>query len=228
MNRLVSLSMVFLMVLAVFLACNGIQTYTISGSRPGPTTLVIASTHGNEPAGFFALRELLSGGIHIERGTVVLVPSVNTCGRCANRRNSLGDFDINRNYPDKTYLNSQLSRLVERSDWVIDLHEGWGFRRLDPRSVGSGIYPGSTQEAASLAKEIIDGINRSITEPYKRFSTGNIPGVRGSLRDLCNKKKKHYLLVETSGINDIQPMSVRKQQHMYIVKKALGIINGVA
>lgn len=226
MNRLVAMSMVFLIVLVVFLACNGLQTYTIRGSAPGPTTLVIASTHGNEPAGFFALQELLASGLHVQRGTVVLVPSVNTCGRCTNRRHAFGDFDINRNYPDKTYLNGQVSRLVARADWVIDLHEGWGFRKLDARSVGSGVYPGSSKQAASLANHIIDGINASIDVPHKRFSTGAIPKVVGSLRDLCNEKKKHYLLVETSGINDIQPMAVRKQQHMYIVAKALEGING--
>lgn len=227
MNKVLSIAMVLLIVGVLFLACNGLQTYAIKGPEPGPRVLVIASTHGNEPAGFFALQRLVVSNPQVSRGYVLLLPSLNTCGRCANRRHALGDFDINRNYPDKTYINSQVSKLVDKSDWVIDLHEGWGFRKLDPRSVGSGIYPGDSKEAATLCNEIIDGINESIAEPNKRFSTGPIPRVQGSLREMCNKKKKHYLLVETSGINDIQPIGLRVAQHMYIIKRALARLNGL-
>lgn len=226
MNRILAILMLFLIIAAIFLTCNGLQTYTIKGKSKGPVTLVIASTHGNEPAGFFALQHLIASEIKISNGTVILVPSVNTCGRCTNRRNTFGDFDINRNYPDKTYINSQITKLVNKADWVIDLHEGWGFRKLDPRSVGSGIYPGKSTTATILCNNIINAINESIDEQYKKFSTGPIPTVKGSLRELCNEKKKHYILVETSGINDIQPAKVRVEQQMYIVKKAISHING--
>ena len=225
MIRLVSIAMIFLIIAVMFLACNGLKTYTIKGSSQGPRVLIIASTHGNEPAGFFALQQLVASNPQISKGSVVLLPSLNTCGRCTNSRHSFGDFDINRNYPDKTYINSQVTRLVDKADWVIDLHEGWGFRKLDPRSVGSGIYPGASMEAVALSKEIMDGINESITEPFKKFSTGPIPKVKGSLRDMCNDKKKHYILVETSGINDIQPMKLRVEQHLYVVKKVLSRLN---
>jgi hypothetical protein len=84
-------------------------------------------------------------------------------------------------------LNSQLTKFIDKSDWVIDLHEGWSFHRLDPDSVGSGIYPGNTQRAKNLAQQLVNTINTSITESHKLFITMQLDEVPGSLRDHCNK-----------------------------------------
>jgi predicted deacylase len=143
---------------------------------------------------------------------------VNPCGLTSNSRNNpLGDFDINRSCPDKTYLNTALTKIIDKADWVIDLHEGWGFHKLDRRSVGSGVYAGNTEDAKALADRLIREINKHISDPIKQFVTFEIPSVKGSLRDYCNSKSKHYILVETSGINNIQPLSTRINQQSFLI-----------
>lgn len=212
-----------------FVGCNGIVVHDIEGRIEGPRTVVIASTHGNEPAGFYAIHRFLSKDPSIDRGSVTFVPSANPCGLAANRRkHPLGDFDVNRSYPNKTYLNSKIRKLVDRSDWVVDLHEGWGFRRIDPRSVGSGVYPGASVEARRMSSRLIDSINETIEDPIKKFSTASLGPVEGSLRDYCNLARKNYLLIETSGIRDIQPIDLRSRQHEFMLERIIDTIHGLS
>lgn len=216
---------IFLCIFA-FVTCNGIQSYVIeSALKPGPTILILATTHGNEPAGFYALHRFIDSNPMLKSGKVIIIPSVNTCGRIANTRNMpLGDYDINRNYLSDTFLNREILKFVKDADWVIDLHEGWGFAKRDSGSIGSGIYPGNTRDAINISDRVIKNINMSMSmtmsrvDEYKKFSTMELSNIPGSLRDICNNLNKNYILVETSGINDIQPKELRIKQQLYIIK----------
>ena len=46
-----------------------------------------------------------------------------------------------------------------------------------------------------------------------------------TLRMFCNQRNINYLLVETSGQNDIQPISIRVQQHLDIIIELLKQLN---
>lgn len=217
----------FVCVFMLYNTCNGIMKYEITSNsnEKYPVTLIIGSTHGNEPAGFYALHRFLAFA-KVNRGKLIIVPSVNTCGRLSNQRNNpLGDYDINRNYPNNTVLNSQIRKLVEKSDWVIDLHEGWGYRRLDNGSIGSGLYAGNSEAAKILSDDVVNKLNKTIDIDYKKFNSMPISNIPGSLRSLCNQKNKHYILVETSGIRDIQPMDVRVNQQLQIIENIVNSIH---
>lgn len=208
-----------LLIIVLFFKCNGLKYYHIKSKQQGPKTLFIGSTHGNEPAGYFALRKFVESNPDIKRGQIKVIPALNACGLALNqRKHPLGDYDINRSYPNKTYLTTHLLKFINEADWIIDLHEGWGFHKLNPRSVGSGVYPGNTKQAKLLSKEVVDLLNTTIKEPHKQFVTFNLPNILTSLRDYCNKKEKHYILVETSGINDIQPLQIRVDQQTKIIQ----------
>jgi predicted deacylase len=206
----------------LFITCNVIKSYTITSNKPGPITLIIATTHGNEPAGFYGIHRFIDTNPAITHGSIILIPSLNSCGLALNMRNNpFGNYDINRNYMKDYFLNNQIQKLVQKADFVIDCHEGFGFRKLNTGSIGSGIYAGNTKEAQSIALTLIEKINPSISEEYKKFSTANISTVHGSLRDLCQKLNKHYILIETSGINNIQPLDLRIQQHQFFIENAI-------
>ena len=212
--------LIIAIITSCFIKCNGIQSYIIKAPNQSSQlkTLILATTHGNEPAGFFALHRYIDSNPNIKKGTITIIPAVNSCGKYANQRNNpLGDFDINRSYPNHTLLNSQLTKLIDKSDWVIDLHEGFDYHKMNPSSIGSGIYPGNTQKAKYLAQELVSKINTTITDPNKEFVTMQLNGIRGSLRDYCNKHNKNYILVETSGINDIQDIKIRVNQQEIII-----------
>lgn len=212
-------------VLLIYASCNTLKTYTISKS-PTPKTLIIASTHGNEPAGYHALTQYLNTNPEILKGTLIIVPLVNTCGLFLNKRNNpAGNYDINRCYPNKTYLNTQLSKLVNKADYIFDLHEGYDFHKLNKSSVGSGIYPGNTMEAQHLANILVESLNSTIQEDHKKFVTYELSPIQGSLREYADSINKHYILIETTGINHAQPLSIRVEQHTKIITDAINYLH---
>lgn len=201
-------------------ACTKVRHHVLSGALPGPSVLIVAGTHGNEPAGTNALLRLLRT-VRLAKGRLVVVPRVNPCGLALGIRANPGDWlaDVNRNYPDGGRINRQIQQLVRTADWIVDLHEGWGYRRVNRDSVGSGVYPGATAEAQRMAAEMTATVNATITDLDKRFVAETLPPLRGSFRDYVNAhyRDKHYVLIETTGQQDVQPMRVRVDQHLRLV-----------
>ena len=200
-----------------------------------PTVVVVGGTHGNEPAGSRAIEDLIASGFRPKRGKVVCIPRANPVGLMLNMRcipTRLWNRDMNRNYPTedgevaRDGLSANVCRIVESADFVVDLHEGWGFHRKNPASMGSGLYPNRSRVATRLSYDIQRGMNESVVvmksadDAYKRFvvEVNKHPQLK-SLKGFCEWKGIPYILVETSGQNDIQPMDVRKRQHLYVMRR---------
>ncbi len=214
------------LIIVMITQCMIFRYFTIKGELPGPHSVFIGTTHGNEPAGYHALMELLSKNPKIKKGKITIIPELNRCGRFCNfRNNPFGDYDINRNYPNKTFLNQQVINIIKDADYVTDCHEGWGYHKINPNSVGSGVYPGNTIQAKHLCNDLVNYINQFISIPNKQFVTKDISTIKGSLRDYCNSINKHYILVETSGINDIQPLDIRVQQQLKIIQYIINYLH---
>lgn len=100
---------------------------------------MIGGTHGNEPAGSIGLEKFISSNVNISRGKIIIVPRVNKIGLELGLRYGFNGFfpiDFNRNYPTvlqesdsntSTNINSQIINLVGISDFILDIHEGWGW-----------------------------------------------------------------------------------------------------
>lgn len=111
-------------------------TLALPGSQSDrPTTMVVGSQHGNEPAGretaLAWLRDLAftDDALLVEqlRGqTVLFVPSANPDGRAANSRANAAGVDINRDHLALTQPESQAVAVVLRDlapALALDLHE---------------------------------------------------------------------------------------------------------
>ena len=213
------------------------QLYVHDSGRSGPSVLLVAGTHGNEPAGAVAaihLHRMLSRQPP-QRGRVVIVPNANKWGLRANLRflpaellsfSLLGDIDLNRSYAhgreeSRTRLARQIQELARQSDWVIDLHEGYDFHQLNPNSMGSGIYPGSTDLSKQVTYPLLHAVNQLISKTEHQFITKDWPDENGTLRMFCNQHGIHYTLVETTGQDNIQPLEIRVQQHLVILNELL-------
>lgn len=102
----------------------------IHGSRPGPTAFVSAAVHGDEVIGVEIARRLVRhkvlGGL---RGTLLVVPIVNSFGFLNHSRYLPDRRDLNRSFPGSPQgsLASRLANLfmtevVARCELGIDLH----------------------------------------------------------------------------------------------------------
>ena len=106
------------------------SVHTVNGRRDGPTLFVSAAVHGDEVIGVEIARRLLRvSALAKMRGTLLVVPIVNTFG-FLNRSRYLPDRrDLNRMFPgsERGSLAGRLAHIfmrevVERSDVGIDLH----------------------------------------------------------------------------------------------------------
>lgn len=205
-----------------------LDVYTIDTKKPGPTILMIGGTHGNEPAGSVWIEYFLKHHPPIKSGKIIMIPRLNKIGLLLNKRQVFHNIlynDLNRNYPIKDgeegrdTINKKVVKLIKKADFIIDFHEGWGFNRMDSRSMGSGIYPSNTDESISIGIELLESINKTIKEPKKHFIIDYVENSDthlNTLRNHANYKKKNYILIETSGQNDIQPIELRVNQNKYI------------
>jgi len=216
--------------------------FTFKGDPKEKTILIIGGTHGNEPAGTVAIKKLINDlnmKRFVTKYNLILVPYVNYCGIKLNTRHLYLLNDDNREYHifNTTHpINKKIIKLVNRSDFVLDFHEGWGFFREFKSSIGNTISPTNTPESIRIANLFYNSVNDIIkypiqkfailidnkklikSKPDKYFSNTNIIG---SLRNYCDLIKKNYILIETAGQNDVQDLSVRVHHNRVFIDSLL-------
>ncbi|MEO0401025.1 MAG: succinylglutamate desuccinylase/aspartoacylase family protein, partial [Pseudomonadota bacterium] len=107
-----------------------LRVEVIHGKRPGPTIFVSAAVHGDEVIGVEIVRRLLRAPqLDTLRGTLLVVPIVNSFGFLARSRYLPDRRDLNRCFPGTASgsLGSRLAHIflhevVLRCDFGIDLH----------------------------------------------------------------------------------------------------------
>lgn len=106
------------------------SVHVIHGKSAGPTLCVSAGIHGDEVIGIEIVRRLLrSSNLRTLRGTLLVVPIVNTFGFLNHSRYLPDRRDLNRCFPGSKegslasrLANMFLTEVVSRSDVGIDLH----------------------------------------------------------------------------------------------------------
>jgi hypothetical protein len=108
-----------------------LDVYTIKGSSPGPTLLLMGGIQGDEPGGYLAAD--LYADISLKKGNLILVPRANFFSIVENNRGVEGD--MNRKFADQHPKRSDrdllvvkiIKDLMKRSDFFLNLHDGSGF-----------------------------------------------------------------------------------------------------
>lgn len=107
-----------------------LSVHVVHGRLDGPTIFVSAGVHGDEVIGVEIVRRLLrSPSLEKLRGTLIVIPIVNTYGFLNHSRYLPDRRDLNRTFPgsESGSLASRLAHIfmteiVARSDLGIDLH----------------------------------------------------------------------------------------------------------
>jgi hypothetical protein len=234
-------SLIFIIFLFILLASclitdkiNKLEPIVLDSGIPGPILLLVAGTHGNEPGGTVGLELFVKSNIKLLKGKIIIIPRVNKIGLFLGTRSGYNAFfpiDYNRNYPNNKqegvgdYVNYQVAKYVLRADFIIDFHEGWGFSAVDPESMGSGIYPSNTDFAIEIGNKLLTTINNTIKDLDKKFTINfDSPRIPNTLDAFASDHNKNYILIETSGQNNIQPMDIRVNQVLLIINEVLGYL----
>lgn len=223
--------------------CNNLE-YFIYGNKTSNTNtiLILGGIHGNEPAGKETILNLMNdintNIITIKNNKLILVPYVNYCALQLNIRSIPTIGDLNRKFPstekyDENTLHPIIKKLlvfIKEADFIIDFHEGWGYYKDKKGSIGSTISP-SIFVPNDLVDIIYNNINFTIltdndeyikNNPVKYGKTYNI---KNTLQYFANNIKKKYILIETSGQNNIQSMDIRTKQGRTIINSILNYYN---
>lgn len=187
--------------------------------------LIIGGTHGNEPAGYYAIKEIYS---EINKYNfpfeIVLIPNVNKFGLFFNLRNFF-NHDLNREYggsfsdpnnksTNNHFINKIIEPIINSSNIIIDLHEGYSYNRINENSKGSTLS--GKNIPSDLINSILKNLNNNIKRAEKKFYYLEYEPLPGTLREII-KEKQIYLLVETTGQNNIQPLYIRTEQMKNII-----------
>ena len=221
-----------LMIIALsiyFLSFNQKLYYKDFGNKEQRVRIcLIAGVHGNEPAGSLLFHRLIKNGYFdyiasTQNIFIRVIPSVNEFGLEHNTRyqNSLKHPDINRTFTEEGeihHLSRDLLRLLKDTTLVIDFHEAWGFHRIHPQSLGSSITITGDSDTQEVAQLIVQNVNQLINNPKYRFDVlKRICSIQNTLSCYLHKRGINYILVETSGQNDVQPVEIRQTQIVNIL-----------
>jgi hypothetical protein len=225
----------------IFLLLTSIITYIFNkhleiyhfGKKSPESTkiLILGGTHGNEPSSILSLYKL----IHYLRQEsinsdyeITVIPMINKLGFYTNNRYNYHFFhkyDINRNYPNMFYINKILDKYIRRADIIIDNHEGYNYHIDDKKSIGSTISLLNMDN--KIFKKILKNLNKYINKKIIFNTKKYIP--KNSLRFYIQNtySKKKYVLIETTGITNREPIKLRQYKTLYIIISLLKSIKVV-
>lgn len=188
-----------------------------------PIITVICGVHGNEYAPPIGCEEFIKEN-NFNKGNLFFIPKVNEEGLSIKSRympsksNFFNNYDINRQFGknNNEFINT-ITKIVDKSNFVIDFHEGYKFHISDKnpfKSMGSTISASLTEHSIYIANYLVNDINKTIIDSNKKFVYLDDKNydIQYTLMDYCKKKNINYNLVELTGINDAQPLDLRVAQ----------------
>lgn len=215
--------------------------YIQSGAAPGPLVVILGGVHGDEPSGRTSA-ELIRHWT-IARGKMVVIPRANVPGIEANTRNipkvESALANLNRNFPrtgkneaPRGELATALWQQIKsfKPDWVVDLHEGFGFHIQTTSTVGSSVITVKTPECLRISEKLLAAVNATVQNPQRKFVQLAIPA-DGTLAGAVGEHLKVQAMIIETTSGGGQPLALRTRQHRLMVAtllRELKMINGPA
>ena len=165
-----------------------LNVYKIIGRKEGPTMMIIGGIQGDEPGGFLSAD--LYTDLALQQGTLIVVPRANFYSILKFQRGPNGD--MNRKFGSELSgdMDSQivhvLKNLMQSSDILLNLHDGYGFYRptnesslANPMRYGQSIITdceeyvspktGTKLALKEMSQKVIARINEQIENPKYHF-----------------------------------------------------------
>lgn len=209
-----------------------IDYYDFLNANQKANIVIISGVHGNENSGCITLSELIKNGYFDQMSKLLkinirVVPCINKLGLKNNTRYipNLKFPDINRNFHERGAepISNSILELIKGADLILDFHDGWGYHLINMNSVGSTLSPTNELKTKALSILAVNELNQKIINLQKKFVSINRIScdIPGTLSCYCEKNKIPYILTETTGQNNIQPIEIRSDQIFTIINTIL-------
>ena len=196
-----------------------LHVYRIYGKIPGRTLLLIGGIQGDEPGGFLSADHYAD--IHLAKGNLIVVPRANFHSIVLKRRKI--NEDMNRKFDEHRASNyeakivSILKKLIQESDYLLNLHDGSGFYSekwegpdRNPMRYGQSIISdaetyenpktGEIVHLGDLAKSVATQVNQKIENPRHHFHFNNHQTQDHTSKHKEQRKSATYYALYTCGI----------------------------
>jgi predicted deacylase/glutamine amidotransferase-like uncharacterized protein len=211
--------------------------FITTSTRSGPTVLITGGIHGDEPAGACAAGQIRHWPIL--KGRLIVIPRTNITALNAGTRRIPGAQDpardLNRNFPrlnEPNTIRGEPAGAVwsfireQKPDWVIDLHEGYHFHRIEKKSVGSSIIDIKSKATNKVVPAMLSAVDATVTDPEKKFSRLSPPADGSLARAAAKHLGAEAMILETTRRD--QPPSHRARQHRIMVHTLLARLGMIA
>jgi predicted deacylase len=177
--------------------------YIYNSGVKGPTVVVTGGVHGNEKAGYKAA--WTAKDLAVKKGRLIVIPEANRPAvRAGTRTSSLGD--LNRAFPRtktdaaRNYLARGIWSLMVkyRPTWLVDMHEGYDFHKINKKSVGQTVIYYPVASAAPMAKAMAKAASALVSNPKHVFSVLRYPTAGSLARAVSIRLGCKGMIVETS------------------------------
>ena len=144
-------------------------------------------------------------------------------------------LDLNRNFPrakEPDTIRGEPAGTVwsfvrtRKPDWVIDLHEGYHFHRIESKSVGSSIIDTKSKATNKIVPAMLKAVDAPIEDPKKKFSRLSPPANGSLTRAAAEHLGAEVMILETTRRE--QAPSHRARQHRIMVHTLLAHLGMVA
>lgn len=212
--------------------------YTIKDSgEAGPVVMIVGGVHGNEPAGCRAAEQICDWPI--THGKMIVLPRANEPALRAGKRSApnieQAAANLNRNFATAATLSAARGVIAgaiwtlvcdQQPDWLIDLHEGFSFNQMNPKSVGSSIIVHPSRAARQVAPLMVQAVNETIDDEEKKFVLLGPPINTSLSRAAGEHLGLNTMILETT--REDQPLAYRSRQHRIMVHKFLDHLGMIA
>lgn len=151
--------------------------YIFKTSIETPVVLIIAGTHGNEPAGITATK-ILKNNLKISKGTLLIIPNANILACKKEMRSYPNGINLNRVYPGNEKGNEvekiafEIFNIMKKYhvDFLLDLHESREFYKINSQNYGQTIVLDCCDNnMLQMCSSIADQINEEIDDQQEKF-----------------------------------------------------------
>lgn len=212
------------------------EAYLRDSGLGGPSVLIVAGAHGNEPAGAAAAEVIRHWPI--VKGSIMVIPRSNIAGLAAGTRfipdAATNLANLNRNYPragkdedPRGPIASAIWRSAQsyHPDWVLDLHEGFDFTTGNPHSVGSSIISYPNKRGKIECDRMLAAVNETVRDPVQKFVRKTMP-VDGSLaRAAGDHWHVPAFILETTSRQDLPRRILQHQIMVGTLLRDLGMLD---
>lgn len=158
------IAVISILIINLFAATNqDFNIYKKDSQIPTHTLLIIGGIHGDEPGAYFA-PAFFAEHYKITKGSVWVIPNLNTDSIIANQRGLYNDMNrkfniIDKNDPDYFIVQKVKNIILDKKvDLILNLHDGHGFYR---ETYESAIFnPKAWGQATIIDQKKINGLEK--------------------------------------------------------------------